>query len=236
MSQRYFLAQPPEGHTAVLTGDEARHLSRVMRAKPGDRLTLFDGAGHSWPATISSIDRNRVELTLGEVVSEPTSTNRAVTLAVALPKGDRQKWLIEKLTELGVTRLIPLRCTRSVAEPTATALDRMRRGVIEACKQCGRSRLLEIAPSQSLTTLLASKTGTNLRLLTDPEGMPFATIDADGSSDLLVLIGPEGGFTPDEITAAKAAGFIRVSLSRQILRIETAAIALAAITGQVFAD
>lgn len=232
MSQRYFLAQPPEGHTAVLAGDEARHLSRVMRAKPGDSLTLFDGAGRSWPATITSLDRNRVELALGEAVTEPATTGRAVTLAVALPKGDRQKWLIEKLTELGVTRLIPLRSTRSVAEPTAAALDRLRRGVIEACKQCGRSRLLEIGPPQSLADLLASEPETCLRLLTDREGIPFATIEATESRDLLAAIGPEGGFTVDEIAAAEAAGFIRVSLSRQILRIETAAVALAAVAGQ----
>ncbi len=232
MSQRYFLAQPPEGHTAVLDGDEARHLSRVMRAKPGDSLTLFDGAGRSWPATITSLDRTRVELALGEVVTEPTATSRAVTLAVALPKGDRQKWLIEKLTELGVTHLIPLRSTRSVAEPTAAALDRLRRGVIEACKQCGRSRLLEIGPPQSLADLLASEPETCLRLLTDREGIPFATIEATESRDLLAAIGPEGGFTTDEIAAAEAAGFIRVSLSQQILRIETAAVALAAVAGQ----
>ncbi len=119
-----------------------------------------------------------------------------------------------------------------MAEPTAAALDRLRRGVIEACKQCGRSRLLEIGPPQSLADLLASAAETSLRLLTDREGVPFATLDAAGRSDLLAAIGPEGGFTPDEIAAAEAAGFIRVSLSRQILRIETAAVALAAVAGQ----
>ena len=160
-------------------------------------------------------------------VSVKTSQPPSLTLAVALPKGDRQKWLIEKLTELGVTRLIPLRTVRGVAAPTAAAIERLRRGVIEACKQCGRCQLLQIAEASTLESL-GTQQPTAQRLLADPGGLPLAAAVASTGSDLLAAIGPEGGFTVEEIATAEAAGFKRVSLGPHILRIETAAIAMAA--------
>ena len=108
MSQRYFLTTPPTGNRAFLEGDEARHVARVMRARTGDSLEVFDCQGRWWTATSTEIDRGKVELELGTGSSEPTAAGGRLTLAVALPKGDRQKWLIEKLTELGVDRLVPL--------------------------------------------------------------------------------------------------------------------------------
>jgi len=227
MSQRYFLTTPPAGSRAVLEGDEARHVARVMRAQSGDRLDVFDGQGNWWTATVTGIDREQVQLELGACFSETTASGSGLTLAVALPKGDRQKWLVEKLTELGVARLIPLRTVRGVAAPTAAAIERLRRGVIEACKQCGRCRLLEIAEAASLESL-ANLQPTAQRLLADPGGGPLAAAATPAGSDLLVAIGPEGGFTAAEIAAAEAAGFKRVSLGPHILRIETAAIAIAA--------
>jgi 16S rRNA (uracil1498-N3)-methyltransferase len=226
MSQRYFLTTPPAGSRAILAGDEARHVVRVMRAQPGTGLEVFDGEGQWWAATVLGIERGLVQLELGECHREPI-TGPSLTLAVALPKGDRQKWLIEKLTELGVTRLIPLRTVRGVAEPTAAAIERLRRGVIEACKQCGRCRLLQIAEANTLESL-ATLQPTAQRLLADPDGLPLAAATTSTGGDLLVAIGPEGGFTVEEIATAEAAGFQRVSLGPHILRIETAAIAMAA--------
>jgi 16S rRNA (uracil1498-N3)-methyltransferase len=226
MSQRYFLTTPPAGSRAILAGDEARHVVRVMRAQPGTGLEVFDGEGQWWAATVLGIERGLVQLELGECHCEPI-TGPNLTLAVALPKGDRQKWLIEKLTELGVTRLIPLRTVRGVAEPTAAAVERLRRGVIEACKQCGRCRLLQIAEANTLESL-ATLQPTAQRLLADPGGLPLAAATTSTGGDLLVAIGPEGGFTVEEIATAEAAGFQRVSLGPHILRIETAAIAMAA--------
>ena len=226
MSQRYFLTTPPAGSRAVLEGDEARHVARVMRAQPGTELEVFDGQGQWWTATVLGIERGTVRLELGECQNEPT-TEPSLTLAVALPKGDRQKWLIEKLTELGVTRLIPLRTVRGVAAPTAAAIERLRRGVIEACKQCGRCQLLQIAEASTLESL-GTQQPTAQRLLADPGGLPLAAAVASTGGDLLAAIGPEGGFTVEEIATAEAAGFKRVSLGPHILRIETAAIAMAA--------
>ncbi len=227
MSQRYFLTTPPTGNRAFLEGDEARHVARVMRARTGDSLEVFDGQGRWWTATITEIDRGKVELELGTGSSEPTAAGGRLTLAVALPKGDRQKWLIEKLTELGVERLVPLQTTRGVAEPTAAAIERLRRGVVEACKQCGRCRLLEITAPGTLQSIVSLAPPAR-RLLADPTGRPLAAAATPTGGDLLVAVGPEGGFTAEEVAAAEAAGFRRVSLGPHILRIETAAIAMAA--------
>jgi 16S rRNA (uracil1498-N3)-methyltransferase len=226
MSERFFLAAPPVGDRAVLAGDEARHLSRVLRGQPGDEVVVFADTGVEWPARIVRVARDEVELMLGAPRPEPPRAGPRITLAVALPKGERQKWLVEKLTELGVDRLVPLVTTRGVAEATAAARGRLERGVIEACKQCGRNRLMEIGPPQTIAALLAAAGRT---VLADPYAPPLdaATLAADGR-EIVGLVGPEGGFTSDEIAAATQAGAIRVGLGPHVLRVETAAIALAA--------
>lgn len=228
MSERFFLAAAPIGKRAVLTGDEARHLSRVLRGQPGDEVVVFAGTGVAWPARIVRVARDEVELTLADPSTDPARTGPRLTLAVALPKGERQKWLVEKLTELGVARLVPLETERGVAEATPAACERLRRGVIEACKQCGRNRLMEIAAPRSMAAALADMPPGSRAVIADPGGIP---LDPRGQADapsLLALVGPEGGFTAAEIAAAEQAGAIRVSLGPHILRIETAAIALAA--------
>ena len=112
MSERFFITTQPAGDRAVLEGDEARHLTRVLRAKVGDTVSLFDGTGREWPARVASLGRDRVELDTGEPTIDPLPPAAIpLTLAVALPKGDRQKWMVEKLTELGASRLVPLETT-----------------------------------------------------------------------------------------------------------------------------
>ena len=231
MSHRFFLSQTPTEDTARLEGDEARHLARVMRAKTGDTVELFDGQGTSWTATVQAIQRNHVLLRLDQKQSETISNKPTITLAVALPKGDRQKWLIEKITELGTDSLVPLTTTRSVAEPTAAAISRLQRGVIESCKQSGRNRLLEITQPQSLHNLLTTSSA-SLRILACPDGTPMQSILLKPIDNILIAIGPEGGFTDEEIKTANASGFAQMSLCQNILRIETAAIAAAVIAGQ----
>jgi 16S rRNA (uracil1498-N3)-methyltransferase len=227
MSERFLLESPPhEGH-ATLTGDEARHLARVLRAKVGDEIRVFDGGGREWPAQVAAIDRDRVALTVGEPLPAGPGPARPLTIAVALPKGDRQKWLVEKLTELGAERLVPLVTARGVAEATASAQARLARGVIEACKQCGRNTLMEIGAPSTLEAL-ARRHPDALRLIAHPGGRPLDDCIRTKAGEIVATIGPEGGFTPDEIETADRLGFERVSLGPHILRIETAAIAIAA--------
>jgi len=241
MSERFFLAAAPQQGQARLQGDEARHLARVLRAKVGDPVTLFDGSGRSWLARVTALGRDEVGLEVETAfpASEPdpqVGSPAQLTLAVALPKGDRQKWMVEKLTELGVARLIPLITTRGVAEATAGAQARLERVVIEACKQAGRNTLMEIAPGMSLAQLAAGPAGQSRCVVADPGGLALAVVSlapAAGSPalpqlPLLGLVGPEGGFTPEELAAADAMGCTRIALGPHILRVETAAVALAA--------
>jgi 16S rRNA (uracil1498-N3)-methyltransferase len=230
MSERFFITTQPAGGRGFLEGDEARHLTRVLRAKVGDTVSLFDGRGREWPARVASLGRDRVELDTGEPTIDPLPPAAIpLTLAVALPTGERQKWMVEKLTELGAARLVPLETTRGVAEATASAQARLERVVIEACKQCRRNTLMEIAAGRPLDRLLAEVPAGACVVIAHPGGAPLdvATMPPTATA-MLALVGPEGGFTDDELCIADRAGVIRISLGPHILRVETAAIALAA--------
>ena len=227
MSERFFLTQPPRDGRAVLTGDEARHLAREMRCAVGDEVVVFDGRGTSWRARVATIGRDEVGLELGAAAIASATPRVPLTLAVALPKGERQKWLVEKLTELGVARLVPLATTRGVAEATPAAVERLARGVIEACKQCGRDALMEIAPPRSVAEI-ARDLGHGVTLVVaDRDGLPLDTSAGEGRP-IIAVVGPEGGLTAEELATLEAAGGRRVSLGPHVLRVETAAIALAA--------
>jgi 16S rRNA (uracil1498-N3)-methyltransferase len=235
MSERFFVETPIAGDRAELAGTEAHHLARVMRASVGDRVLLFDGSGSEFTARVDLLKKDRVELTILQRQAVDRELARSVTLAVALPKGERQKWLLEKLVELGVARLVPLITERGVAQPVEQVLARLARNVIEASKQCGRNRLLAIAPPLTAADYFAAAAATDVRLLAHPTGQPLrAAIPPADSINLAlpaplhIAIGPEGGFTDSEIAAARAHGWLPISLGARILRIETAALALAA--------
>jgi len=227
MSERFFLSMPPRDGRAVLVGDEARHLARVMRCTVGDEVVVFDGSGTAWRARVASIGRDEVMLDMGEAVTASRLTRVPLTLAVALPKGERQKWLVEKLTELGVERLVPLATTRGVAEATPAAVERLSRGVIEACKQCGRDGLMQIGGPKSVAEVVGGTGGGAVLLVADRDGAPLEEV-ATGAKLVVDLVGHEGGFTEEELATIEAAGGRRVSLGPHVLRVETAAIALAA--------
>ena len=230
MSERFFISAPPHGGHATLAGDEARHLVRVLRATVGDRVRVFDGSGAEWPARVAAVGRDEVALDCDPPLPPQAEAGPGrLTLGVALPKGERQKWLVEKLTELGVARLVPLDTDRGVAEATPAARERLGRGVIEACKQCGRNRLMEIGAPRTVAAAIAAMPGGSRVVIADPGGAPLDPVGlAAGATNVLALVGPEGGFTAAELAAAEAAGAVRASLGPHVLRIETAAIALAA--------
>ena len=240
MSDRYFAETPISGDRAVLDGAEAHHLIHVMRAAPGSEVVLFDGSGAEFPARVMKIQRGRVELAVVERREVDRELPVEVTLAVALPKGDRQRWLVEKAVELGVRRLVPLVTERSVVQPSAKSGERLRRTVIEASKQCGRNRLMEIAGAVSWADYASTSPEYAIRLLAHPvedvrrKLEPGASPLGDLSSDkaLVFAVGPEGGFAPKELELALTAGWQTVDLGPRILRVETAAILLAAMVTQ----
>jgi 16S rRNA (uracil1498-N3)-methyltransferase len=234
MSHRYFLDTPlseaiEPRQRAVLTGPEAHHLIRVMRAKPGDRVVLFDGSGAEFPAEVVRAGRADVELHVFARHEVDRELPIEVTLGVAAPKGDRQKWLVEKATELGLRRVAPLRTARSVAAPDGQTLKRWRRTVIEASKQCGRNRLMEIAEPQDWGVFVDGTRDVPCRLLAHPhDGARSVAASLAGRPKRIVLaVGPEGGLTDDEVALAIGAGWQLVDLGARTLRIETAAICLA---------
>ena len=229
MSERFFIHTAPRHGRAVLDGDEARHLARVLRGRIGDNVRVFDGSGCEWPARIALIGRDEVIVEVGSPMVAAPERRLALTLAVALPKGERQKWLVEKLTELGTDRLVPLVAGRGVAEAGPAALGRLRRGVIEACKQCGRNTLMAVAEPATIVEVCAASAASGYRaVLCDPDGHPLDAGSLREAGAVLGLVGPEGGFTADEIAAAATAGAVRASLGPHVLRVETAAVALAA--------
>ena len=228
--ERFFLRQPLQLATVEFDGPEAHHLLHVRRAKIGDRLGLFNGDGDEALAEIVRIRKRSAELHIVETWTIPAEP-RELTLATALPKGDRAKWLIEKATELGVTRLIPLRTQRSVVEPGEPKMDKLEQTVITACKQCGRSRLMPISPLTPFGDLLRWQ-APEFCLIAHPNAPQSVSQALSQTAALarstLMLIGPEGGFTDDEFSSGVASGATPVSLGPLILRIETAAIAVAA--------
>jgi len=228
MSERFFISTPPAAGRVMLGGDEARHLARVLRARIGDAVTLFDGHGRSWSARVTAVGRDEVELETGEPRTSPPTATPTVVVGVALPKGERQKWLVEKLTELGVGRLVPLLTERGVAEATPAAIERIRRGVIEASKQCGRDTLMTISAPATLADLVAECRAGRVGFVADPGGDPLDALPWRTAAEVVGLVGPEGGFTAAELAAAAAAGWPRIGLALQVLRVETAAVVIAA--------
>lgn len=248
MSQRYFIEERREWLSqgrAILTGAEATHVTRVMRTKLGDEILLFDGSGVEYVGRVEKIGRSEVECAVvasRTLDHEPTVD---LTMAVALPKGDRQKWLIEKLTELGVRRFIPLAAERADVRVDENVLERLRRQVIEASKQSGRLRLMEILPEASCGELerrFGAESGENLRkILLHPllDGMfgqrSFGGLVSESlrgslrAEKFLLAIGPVGGFTDTEVGSAVVAGWMTLDLGRQVYRVETAAVVAASL-------
>lgn len=243
MSERFFVATPITGDQALLAGSEAHHLIHVMRATPGTAVMLFDGSGCEFSAEVRRIGRSEVELAVLQRLEINRELPVPVVLGVALPKGDRQKWLVEKAVELGVARIVPLRTSRGVAQPVQQALERLARSVIEASKQCGRNRLLELVEAQSWHEFVAANLDAQCRVVAHPvvrrgtkADTTFPTLPAAGHGMVALAIGPEGGLSPEEVDLAMASGWQLVDLGARILRTETAAIALAAWAIQRIAD
>jgi 16S rRNA (uracil1498-N3)-methyltransferase len=213
-----------------LPAEEAHHACRSRRLREGDAVIVFDGRGHEAAGTILSASKARVEVRIGEVVERPRP-RPALTLAVAMPKGPRQETLIEKCTELGTAEIVPLITQRSVATPSDHRLDKWRRTTIEAAKQSDQCWLPVLSPPRRLEEVLADATAFEHHLVAAPGAgtmLDWAGVLA-GSASVLAFIGPEGGWTGGELNELTAAGCRPVSLGPHVLRIETAAIAIAAL-------
>jgi 16S rRNA (uracil1498-N3)-methyltransferase len=229
MSERFYINCPLEPGIASLAGEEARHLAAVCRLRVGDPLFLFNGDGREYAARVHHIASGRVELEVDAGREVNRELGFALTVACPPPKGDRVQFLVEKLTELGVTRYVPLSTQRRQPHPRELRPDKLRRQVIEASKQCGRNILMEIDALASWEDFCRRGNLAGLKMLAHPGGSPLANLQPGlhVAREIAIAIGPEGGFSDEEIAMARNPGWQLVDLGPRILRVETAAIVLA---------
>ena len=239
MSERFYINGPLSPGPTTLDGPEAHHLAGVCRLRAGDLVTLFNGDGQEYPARLIYVDRRHVDLEITDRLSPTRELAFPLELAAPIPKGDRGQFLIEKLTELGVTTFVPLSCQHSVIHPREAKLDKLRRYVIEASKQCGRNTLMDVNEPMAWTEYCTQQIGPGeLRILAHPAKADerlrkgFITSGKEPAPRRLA-VGPEGGFTLAEVDLAVGAGWQTMDLGPRILRIETAALVLAAWFGAV---
>lgn len=232
---RVYVAYPIAGRRSCeLTGTVANHVLRVLRLRAGDPLTLFDGTGGEFSATIEAGSRDRVTVSVGEHSSVERESAVDVTLVQGISRSERMDLVVQKTTELGVTRIVPVTTERTIVHIGAPQADRKfghwRAIAIAACEQCGRNRLPDLRPPMSWRAWLEARPPAASALLLSTHATTRLAAALGSATKVELLIGPEGGLTGDEESAALAAGFRGVSLGPRVLRTETAAIAaLAAI-------
>ncbi|KAA5543652.1 16S rRNA (uracil(1498)-N(3))-methyltransferase [Roseiconus nitratireducens] len=228
MTRRYYSPSlPAAGGLVELMDQEAQHASRVMRAQVGDGVILFDGQGHEAEATIQAIDKRTCVCQCDPPAAVDRELAGPLHLAVALPKPDRAKEMVERLCELGVRSLTPLVCERTQRPPTDALLEKLRRIVVESCKQSGRNVLMEIRPVRDFQAYV-DQPFEGRQWMAHPSGGsgPIAEDFAHGTP-VAAMVGPEGGFSDEEVARAEAAAIEKISLGPRIYRIETAATVLA---------
>ncbi len=224
----------------TLRGAAANHVRQVLRLGPGDEIIAFDGRGGEYEARIDGLGKDAVLVTIGEHRLIERESPLAVTLAQGVSRGERMDLVVQKATELGVRRIVPVLTERTVVRLDAKQAAAKRRhwhGVaIAACEQCGRNIVPEIATPLTLAAFLSSLGPGALRVILSPSGgLRVRDLKASGTA-LTMLIGPEGGLSEPEQQAAVDAGFRALNLGPRVLRTETAAIAAIAALQQHLGD
>jgi len=227
MSERFHVNCELSAGPVTLRGPEAHHLAVVCRVRRGDAVILFNGDGHEYPGRVVETSKKDVTVEITGVESPRREREMPLHVAAPLPKGDRAQFLVEKLTELGVTRFTVLSTARSVVSPRESKIEKLQRYVIEASKQCGRNVLMTIDRPRPWGEFLRDEELPAMRLLAHPGGEGAVEPGVAAAA----AVGPEGGFTDEEVAQALAAGWRAVGLGPRILRVETAALVLAARLG-----
>lgn len=227
MSNRFHTSEPLGLGDFLLEGPEAHHLAHVRRFEVGATVTLFNGDGREYSAEIVALEKRRVHLRILGIAEPAREFGFPFHIAAALPKGDRGDFLIEKLTELGVTDFTPLIAVRSVVQPKDDKVEKLQRAVIEASKQCGRNVLLRVHRPLRLEDWCRQESLPKRKWIAHPDGKKLEAM-TDFTAGLAVAIGPEGGFTDTEVSTACHSGCDAISLGPRLLRVETAALAVTA--------
>lgn len=237
---RVFVEDPlAEGSCVPIEGERASRLARVLRLRPGDRVTLFDGRGGEWEGLISSVRPSAVEVRVGPHRPIERESALEITLVQGISRGERMDYTIQKAVELGVGAIVPVVTRRSVVqlgpERRGRRIEHWQKVVTHACEQCGRNRVPPIAPVASLYEWLAQP-NEGLKLLLWRDGLLRPSDLGDRPHSITLLVGPEGGLAPEELGAADAAGYRTLRLGPRTLRTETAALASLAALQSLWGD
>ncbi len=241
MAPRFFCPESlASGQVITLPPQAAHHALRVLRLDTGDELVLFDGSGGEWAGRVVEAGRElRVEL--GGWRDAECESGLQLTLVQALPAADKMDWVVQKAVELGVSAIVPLQAKRSVVRLAGERAEKRQRHwhqvAVSACEQCGRNRLPALSGLIDLPHYLAQPAGDGeTRFLLSPhQGLRLASF-APPEGALTLMVGPEGGFDPEEERAARSAGFQPVSLGPRVLRTETAGLAAIAAVMALWGD
>lgn len=245
MQRRRFYSVPDSisGSTIHLSSDETHHLARVLRLRPGDEVFVFDGCGQEYRCVFQSIKDNRARLEIIETLTDEVESPVHLTLVQAIAKGEKFDLVIQKATELGASRVIPIVTEHADVklsdEKSDKRIERWRRISLEALKQCGRRRLMEINPPLALKDFLKSGANSGTRLVFSERGgvsITTALSEAGDKKQVTAIIGPEGGWSADELVLFDESGAKSITLGPRTLRTETAAITALALIQHALGD
>ena len=228
---KFFVTKDNIGDNSIyIDGDDARHIARSLRMAVGDSVTVSDGEGNEYSAVLTRIRDDRVDARITESYRSPAEPPVSITLFMAYPKGDKLETVIQKAVELGASRIVPFESSRCVKRPSSDKAEaksvRLSRIALEAAKQCGRGIIPAVALPVSFKEALAEASDADLPLFCyeaeDGRSIKEVLDSVTSCATVSVMVGSEGGFSPDEADAARNAGMISVGLGPRILRCETA--------------
>jgi len=228
---RFYCPPPlPAGSSLELPPDAAHHANRVLRLRVNDPVQVFDGTGRALDGKISEISAKRVLLHELQTCMDDAESPLRIVLAQAMCGSEKMDWVVQKATELGAAEIQPVQTQRSVAKLSGDRSEKRllhwRSVAVSACEQCGRNALPQIAAPQDFGAWLAeARNSTAAKFMLQPEGSTPLHKQAAPPGSVILLIGPEGGFSDDEIKMAHLAGFIPIRMGKRVLRTETAAMA-----------
>jgi len=232
---RFFVPDLPDGGKILIKGDEAHHMVRVRRLRPGDLMVFFDGRGRQSEARVEKFGKVGVFLEILHTRRGSPELAVSITLATAIAKGSRMDFLLEKAAELGVGRIVPLLAQRGMVQGSG---EHYLRRLREACKQCGRNIVPDLTAPAPVGEVAGMIGESDLALLFDPgpDARPLMEVlrSNPGAKSIFALVGPEGGFTEKEREHLRSAGAVPARVSPAVLRVETAAIAAVAAVAAVF--
>jgi len=241
--RRFYLSKTDaSGQRALIDGSDAKHIRNVLRMQPGDPLYLFDRSGFDYRAEIISLSSNRIAVVIKEKFQSKTESPIEIILAQAVLKDRKLDEIIRQATELGVKSVIPFLAHRSVSRPDAEKIaarrNRWEKIAKEALKQCGRSRIPDIRTVASFEAMLIQTQAAEAKILFwENEPVPLTREQMSfEAKTVAVIMGPEGGFTDEEVVQAKSYGYLTAGMGPRILKADTATVSACALVQYLFGD